>query len=285
MQILLHIGMNKCASTFIQASLAGSQATLARAGTSYPVFGRSHATYGISKHYGFGPDSADVHSVGLAELVESARKRNLRRLIVSSEYLSIYRPDGVGQIVTEAEHLGANLRVVAFGREPMEWIRSLFNQYMKTVSGPGWLPDLNAFVAQVLRNRAIDIARRIRQWDEHLDAHRFSLFHISQEDAPNSVLLPIQNFAGTALQPPKAQDHNRSLSPDQLHHVGRLRKSSSTPSVERQIAKVLAGKIRSPAAPKDFLSIDPKLLDRLKQDIIGPAEALSWQPLLRSKVA
>ena len=95
MQILVHLGLNKCASTYIQRALAAAQAGLRRHGVFYPVEGGRTAQYGLSRHYGFGPDIDGVTPRGLPWLMAEAEKRHCTRMILSSEYLSLRRPAAI----------------------------------------------------------------------------------------------------------------------------------------------------------------------------------------------
>ncbi len=95
MQILVHLGLNKCASTYLQQALAAAQSGLRRQGVFYAVEGGRPAQYGLSRHYGFGPDVDGVTRRSLRWLMAEASKRHCTRLIVSSEYLSLCRPAAI----------------------------------------------------------------------------------------------------------------------------------------------------------------------------------------------
>jgi hypothetical protein len=133
MQILVHLGLNKCASTYIQQALAATQAGLRQQGVFYAVEGGRTAQYGLSRHYGFGPDVDGVTPRNLAWLMAEASRRHCTRLIVSSEYLSLCRPAAIAAFTADLDALGAEARFLIFSRETGPWLRSLFNQYVKTV--------------------------------------------------------------------------------------------------------------------------------------------------------
>jgi hypothetical protein len=133
MQILVHLGFNKCASTYIQRALAAAQAGLRRHGVFYPVEGGRPAQYGLSRQYGFGPDVDGVTPRSLLWLMAEAEKRHCTRLIVSSEYLSLCRPAAIAAFADDLEALGADAHFLSFSREITAWLRSLFNQYVRAV--------------------------------------------------------------------------------------------------------------------------------------------------------
>ena len=94
MQVLLHLGLNKCASTYIQNALDAARPALLDAGVWYPAQPGPPCQYGLSRAYGFGPDESDIPKAFVADLVAEAALRGCGRLILSSEYLSLHRPAG-----------------------------------------------------------------------------------------------------------------------------------------------------------------------------------------------
>lgn len=103
MDILIHLGLNKCASTYIQQALAAAQAVLRQQGVFYAVEGGRPAQYGLSRHYGFGPDVDGVTPRSLGWLTAEASRRHCTRLIISSEYLSLCRPAAIAAFVADLQ--------------------------------------------------------------------------------------------------------------------------------------------------------------------------------------
>jgi len=163
MQILVHLGLNKCASTAIQQALAAARDELRQRGVFYGAENGRVAQYGLSRHYGFGPNVAGVTPRSLGCPATEVERQGCRRLIVSSEYLSLCRPAAnaaIAAFAADLAALGAEARFLLFSRPLVPSVRSLFNQYVKTVDGGPYLRSINAYVDQVLANGAIDIARR-----------------------------------------------------------------------------------------------------------------------------
>lgn len=279
MEILLHVGLNKCASSYIQAALCRAQARLRQAGVFYGVEGRHQAHYGVSRYYGFGPDEAGVTPRSLPWLAREAERRRCPRMIVSSEYLSLARPEAIGRLVGDAEGLGARLRVLFFSREAEPWIASLFNQYVKMGGDCSGIAGINGFVDRVLRNGTVDIARRWRAWVEAAGADRVTHHRLLPEAPPEAVLAPFSAFAGISLPPPSPRAANASLSPGALWLTALLRKLPATPERDRLIAALAGRELAWVPVPRDFLALDAARRARIRSEIEEPRLALPHSPL------
>ncbi|MHA1529659.1 MAG: hypothetical protein ACTSVG_11590 [Alphaproteobacteria bacterium] len=273
MQILVHLGLNKCASTTIQRALAAAQAGLRRAGVFYPVEGGRPAQYGLSRHYGFGPDVDGVTRRNLAWLMAQASRRHCTRMILSSEYLSLHRPAAIAAFAADLEALGADARFLIFSREPVPWLRSLFNQYVKTVDGGPHFHSIEAFADHVLANGAIDIARRYQAWADAVGTRRLAHHHIAPGQPPEDVLTPFSEFAGLPIAPAK-QGANRSLTPGALYLTGLVRHASPTPDRDRLLARIAASKCAWVPVPAGYLELGPEHMARLDNEIAAPFAAL-----------
>ena len=274
MQILVHIGFNKCASSYIQRSLAASQAQLRRRGVYYAVEGPRPAQYGLSRHYGFGPDAVGLTKRSLAWLAAEAERRGCTRMILSSEYLSLYRPKAIAAFWRDLQALGAEAEVLVFSRELAPWLRSLFNQYVKTVDGPPHFEALDDFATHVLKNRAIDIARRLGAWIDLAGPGRVAHHRIDTEQAEDIVLRPFEAFAGTLITP-AANGANRSLPAGALYLTGLLRQARPSAQRDRLLARVAAEDVAWVPVPDGFLEIGQANLARLETEIARPFAALT----------
>ncbi|MEL7154165.1 MAG: hypothetical protein AAFN51_10345, partial [Pseudomonadota bacterium] len=194
MHILLHIGLNKCGSTFIQSALDHARPTLKAADTWYPEQEGPPCQYGLSKAYGFGPDAPDIAEQSLLDNFEQAEAQGCTKLILSSEYFSLERPEAARRLWRDLSSLARTVQVVAFSRDVFAWVHSLFNQYIKAVEGPGQLDDLNAFIDQTLGNRAIDVAARINMWREIVPARAFSHYRLDEGQDRHAALGVFETF-------------------------------------------------------------------------------------------
>ncbi|MFQ5565777.1 MAG: hypothetical protein ACE5EU_05385 [Paracoccaceae bacterium] len=273
MQILVHLGLNKCASTYIQRALAAAQAELRQHGVFYPVEGGRPAQYGLSRHYGFGPDVDGVTPRSLGWLMAEASKRYCTRLIVSSEYLSLRHPRAIAAFAGDLAALGADAGFLFFSRDPVPWLRSLFNQYVKTVDSGPHFRSIGAFADHVLANGAVDIAGRYRAWADAVGAGRLAHHHIAPGQPPEAVLAPFEDFAGVPIAP-AAQDGNRSLSPGALYLTGLIRQAAASPGRDRLLACIAAGDCAWVPVPADYLELDPERLARIENEIAVPFASL-----------
>ena len=279
MRVLVHLGLNKCASTFIQHALDRARPALRAAGTWYPRQEGPPCQYGLSKHYGFGPDSDAVEPRCAGELIRQAEKQRCDSLILSSEYLSLCRPGAAERLWHDLTIEADRVELVIFSREVFGWIRSLFNQYIRTVEGPGQLDDLNAFADQVLRNRAIDLAARIGMWSALVPDG--VLKHYRLEDGQNlhAVLGVFETFAGLTIELDPEADDNRSIAPDALHRIGQLRRKLPSPERDREIARLMDGGASPYPAPDGFLDLSPDRRARIIREIVAPYALLPCSAL------
>ena len=194
-------------------------------------------------------------------------------MILSSEYLSLHRPAAIAAFVADLEALGADARFLIFSREPVPWLRSLFNQYVKTVDSGPHFRSIDAFADHVLTNGAIDIARRYQAWADAVGASRLAHHRIAPGQPPEDVLTPFSEFAGLpiAAAEPGA---NRSLSPGALYLTGLIRQALPTPGRDLLLARIAASDCAWVPVPADYLEIGPEQMARLDDDIAAPFAAL-----------
>lgn len=280
MRILFHLGLNKCASTYIQRALDRAHANLRSAGVWYPwEAGTAAAHYGLSRHYGFGPMADDVMPVSLADLIAEARLAGCERMILSSEYLSLYAPRAVARLMADIHAAEAEAEFLLYSRPIEPWVRSLFNQYVKTVDGGQPLANIDAFARRVLTNGALDLTKRIGQWQHAAGNDALSLYRIEDTTPADAVLAPIEAFAGISLTGSVPARVNASLDPDRLHAIGVLRQQAPSPARERALSLLLAGRGKPAPAPAGYLDLSDAVRKQLSDEIAGPAQMLPWRPL------
>jgi len=278
-RVLLHLGLNKCASTYIQSALDAARPALLGAGVCYPAQPGPSCQYGLSRAYGFGPDAPDIARTPVAGLVAEAAGHECDRLILSSEYLSLYRPAGAARLAGDLVRAGCRTQFLLFSRPVPGWVRSLFNQYVRTVDDGRPLPNIDAFVDQVLANGAIDIARRHDMWAKLAGSGGLTHHRISDRMAPGQVLGPFTDFAGIPIPAPKAGPSNASLGADQLHRIGELWRQPACTRRDREIGELLAGAPSPVPAPPDYLVVGAERMASLHAKVIAPYMALSWTAL------
>lgn len=279
MRVLVHLGLNKCASTFVQQALKASAADLRLAGVAYSGTGTHAAHYGLSQHYGFGPDAPGLGCQGVTQMLDKAAAQGCDRVILSSEYLSLYRPKAAARLVVDLERAGASAEYLMYSRPPVGWIAALFNQYVKTVDNGRTLENIDAFVDQVLANGAVNIAQRYNMWRDLVGADALHHYRMTGASGAGDVLGPFRQFSEHPIQPASSARANSSLSADQIFSIGELRQQRRTVLRDRAIAKILAGGAAISKAPGDYLRISDDRMARLRAEIFEPYEALPWQSL------
>jgi len=225
----------------------------------------------------------------LSWLVAEAERRDCDRMILSSEYLSLYRPAAIASFATELQVLGAEAQFLFFSREVGAWVRSLFNQFVKTVDSHPHFRSINDFVDHVLANGAIDIAQRLGAWTAVAEPGRIAHHYIAPGQAPDRVLGPFAAFAGIAIAPVSGGDANTSLSPGALYLTSLLREALPFPGRDAVLAGVARRACTWVPVPEGYLKIDPSRMARLETEILRPFAALPRMPLppapLTSKAA
>ncbi len=281
MQVLLHLGLNKCASTFVQQALDQSRQDLLEEGVWYPGQTGESADYGLSNHYGFGPDHPDLTPTSLTTLLTEATDQGCNTLIVSSEYLSLYNPAAVKRITSDLARVGVGVKAVIISRDIFSWVRSLFNQYVKSVEGGPPLGNLDAFIAQVLKNRSVDVARRVSQWAEALPPNALEHYRLPENGRPDDVLIPFETFTGCKLVRPD-KPANPSIDADRLYEISKLRCDPASHDREQEITRLLGGGATSACAPQGYLDISYDNRARLMREVCKPYYELPVLPLPRS---
>ncbi len=274
MQILVHLGLNKCASSYVQQALAAAQGPLRRAGVFYAVEGGRTAQYGLSRHYGFGPEAPGLTPRSLGWLASEARRRGCGRMIVSSEYLSLGRPGAIAAFAADVAALGAEARYLLVTRPVEPWLRSLFNQYVKTVDQGRYFANINAFIDHVLSNGAADLAGRCRAWVSAVGPGPITHLRIACGSAQDTVLEPFAAFAGMRIPPPSMPLPNAGLAPGALYLTGLLRQAPPSPGRDSLIAAIAGQDCAWVPVPEDYLHIDPVRAAALHERVSQPLERL-----------
>ena len=274
MDILLHIGLNKCGSTFLQNALDHGRSTLKAVDTWYPAQDGPPCQYGLSKAYGFGPEAFEITEQSLDQLIAQADAEGCTKLILSSEYFSLERPRAAETLWRDLTSKARSVQVVVFSRDVFSWVRSLFNQYVKAVEGPGQLENLNAFIDQTLANRAIDVATRIATWRDLVPPKAFRHYRLVEGEDRHAALGVFETFAGLNLELEAPPATNASIDAAALYRVGQLRRRLPTDERDAEITRLLTGGASPYPAPDGFLHICPTRRARLIREIVAPYTAI-----------
>ena len=267
MRVLVHLGLNKCASTYIQRVLAHNRAHLADRGTLYPLSGSHDCHYGVSRHFGFGPDDESVVPTSVEAILQQAETGDVERLILSSEYLSLYCPKAAERLHRALTDNGLVPEYLIYSRPIAEWIEALFNQYVKTVENGRYLRSINDFVDQVLKNKTVDAGRRISMWSDLAGHGGLTHVRLNECEGNRDLLAPFRRFTGCELALPRASRVNESLSKDALFQLGLLRQLAPSNARDRRIERILSGGCRPRPAPAAYLEMAERTKQRLKDEI------------------
>lgn len=278
MRILVHIGLNKCASTYIQEALAAARGVLLKQDVFVPTDDGRTAQYGLSRHYGFGPDAPGVTPRCLSSLVAEARSHGCTRMILSSEYLSLRRPAAIAALAADLAAPGNDARLVFFSREVLGWVQSLFNQYVRTVSHEPFFTSINQFVDHILKNRSADIAARYRAWAAVVGEEHIAHFRIEAGQPAELVLLPFRDFARIPI-PPATGVANESMSPGALYLTALLRHAPAIQERNALFGAIATLDLRQVPVPANFLEIDTARRARLEAEVAQPLAALPFKRL------
>ena len=136
MELILHIGLPKTATTTIQHVLDSAKPELAARGVLYPgttrsqleLVGRSQQRQTEAKG---GPGSLDE---AMGRVAEEIRALWPERVVLSCERMSLVSPGSVARLQRAIRHLlpeVREVRVLAYLRDPIDWATSLCQQRLK----------------------------------------------------------------------------------------------------------------------------------------------------------
>lgn len=169
-RLILHIGVHKTASTYLQQHLLSNRQLLAAEGILVPVTASNGGAMGHHNlSYGMRGDLRYRHYLGtFAELVKEINASDAATIIVSSEDFehTATRPEHLDYLVQLAARVGARLEIVAMVREQISLLNSVYTQQVKQ------LLDVRAFdpfVAAWHTDRRFWYDRHFREVMKHPD--------------------------------------------------------------------------------------------------------------------
>lgn len=177
MQIILHIGQQKTASTFIQAHLAQNRDRLAAQGVLYPTaFGEWKARY-IKQFLINGP-KLRVPRETMAANMRAEFSGNHTKVILSDENFYPWEDNDNKKLLKRTlEEYATSWRVLCYVRRPDEHLASNYQQKVKVQDGfSGTLDD---YAAKMARSNYYRYALQIKRWAEVFgeDAVEVRVFH------------------------------------------------------------------------------------------------------------
>ena len=254
MDLYLHIGMNKSASTAIQDFFSANRdRLLAEHSVLWPRTGLGHGGRGGNSHYaisealGFTNDprffTLDKARIGtlITDLRSEFKAARPRAAVMSSEFFVLRRdPERVRLFF--GRH---NPRIVIYLRRHDAWLGSLFAQAIKSVPNPKWDSNFESFLAfqKKTRNQHLSYLELVNAWAKVFGDDRIELRPYREELPPSAVIADFLSLLGVE----KAQGlrfptmpSNASPSANTLSIVDRLQRSG-LPDRERNraVARVL----------------------------------------------
>ncbi len=130
MQIDLHIGYHKTASTSLQAFCVANQAALAAEGILYPQTGRAGDQHGALANSFKAEATPAAQQTAAESLLLEAKTKGFARLLVSSECFVEAKevPANLARWLPPDQH---QIRVLVYLRRQDDWIQSVYNEVTK----------------------------------------------------------------------------------------------------------------------------------------------------------
>jgi hypothetical protein len=254
LDLYLHIGMNKSASTAIQDFFSTNRdRLLAEHSVLWPRTGLGHGGRGGNSHYaisealGFTNDprffTLDKARIGtlITDLRSEFSAARPRVAVLSSEFFVLRRdPERVKLFF--GRH---NPRIVIYLRRHDAWLESLFAQAIKSVPDPKWDSNFESFLSfqKKSRNQHLSYLELVNAWAKVFGDDRIELRPYREESPPSAVIADFLSLLGVekshGLRFP-TMPSNASPSANTLSIVDRLQRSG-LPDRERNrlLARVL----------------------------------------------
>lgn len=142
-QVVVHIGLEKAASTSLQASLVGARDRLAAEGIVFPQLGGGGVKDQRDLRFALAGDRQTAARV--AQTLEKSAREGARQLVLSGETLYHHSPDALLSLLHAGGWGDARVRAVAIVREPAGWLNSRYAfevlSFRHRVSFPRFVTD------------------------------------------------------------------------------------------------------------------------------------------------
>ncbi|MGI1662666.1 hypothetical protein ACRDNQ_10535 [Palleronia sp. KMU-117] len=209
LEIYLHIGMNKVASTAIQEALAANRKTLLkRHSLLVPETGMGRGGRGGKSHFdlsealGFTNDPAFLTpDDGRIAALRKAFDREVARLhprsvMMSSEFFVLRR-----DVARVREFFdGMDVRIVICLRRHDEWLRSFYAQAVQSVPAPKWGRTLESFVDFQRAHRPLQLSYLdlVNAWSRSFGEGNLRLVIYREGGGPEDVIRDFLSAVGVA---------------------------------------------------------------------------------------
>ncbi len=286
MDLYLHIGMNKTASTAIQDFFADNHdKLLSEHSVLWPRTGLGQRGRGGNSHYdlseGLGftndpqfltPDDARIGALS-ADLWAEIGAADPRAAVMSSEFFVLRR-----DLARVKSFFGAQKpRIVIYLRRHDAWLSSLYAQAIKSAHDPKWDSNFENFLAfqKKVRNQHLSYLELVNAWVNVFGEDRIILRPYRENEPPTVVIADFLSLVGVTethgLRLP-SMSCNPSPTANTLSIIDRLQRSGLPErSKRRLVARAL--ELDDPRFPR--FEMDPRTRAAILADNLADYEALS----------
>lgn len=192
-RLVVHIGLPKTATTYIQSGLFTNRAALRQLGVFLPQSGRLNLEPNLVAHHHlawemFSPRRFEPSSGGWEELRRELRTAAADVVLLSSEEFSRVTTKGVADAFEQnLRSLCDDVTVVMVIRDQLSWLNSTYLQRVKVLAPTS---DFDTFVDRSLEGGWFDLDRAFRRWysSEWLHLSVVSFSSLVSGDPLRSVL-------------------------------------------------------------------------------------------------
>ncbi|WP_139792926.1 hypothetical protein [Pseudophaeobacter leonis] len=294
MQVTIHIGMPKCASSTVQAHFADNDELYQSKGLLYPTRHRLKNGY---RHHNplFEPDLSPDTAV--QDLLREAGRKNCARILISTERFSTDTEGHLARITAAfARQIGTkNITCLCLVRDPASMLRSSFQQFVRAglwqVNRAKFYAETDGSISAFLQSFRAENGFDLHEYDKIIarttkgvTAGQLLVWDI--KSGPDILTRLTQHFELPAGQAPKKQ--NLSFPPAKIAFLRQFQQSYGQEIYQQNRAPLLR-KIDLTGVPmtaedalRDGLDISDAALDALfptLQDGFHKALALNGQAL------
>jgi hypothetical protein len=286
LDLFLHIGMNKSASTAIQDFFSANRdRLLTEHSVLWPRTGLGQGGRGGNSHYGlsealgftndprfFKSDDAQITTLN-ANLLSELSAARPRAVVLSSEFFVLRRnPERVKQFF--GRHIP---RIVIYLRRHDAWLGSFYAQAIKSVADPRWDSSFESFLTfqKKARNQYLSYLELVDAWANVFGDDRIEIRPYRENEPPSAVVEEFLSLLGVGerhgLRLP-TMPSNASPSANTLSIIDRLQRSGLP---DRKRNRLVARVLELDDAGFPAFEMDPRTRAAVIADNLADYEALS----------